>query len=931
MRLFRWLTYIFWLTSINAFGYAQIDTSFAYQQAESYYNTEVPTAQTDSLALINYLKAIDEFSVDKSLKRAPLLLDSYEKAGIIHQIYGRNEPAVRMYQNAIHTAKKFFLSDSLLYRPYLYIGNAYYYLHNFDSSLTYLKKAEILLNQYSPAEADRLYNALGIIYYEAGNFEQSINYFSLALEILDSLGISDQQAIYSFTSNIASSLSILREYDSAAVTYKSLVPLGIELNTVYLNLGSLYINQNLPDSALYYLQKVKDSTYVERIRLLNSKGSAYLKTGKYQQAINQLKRVLDSTKDSTLVRRNQDIGTTYMLMGDASIKQNQLSEALRYYQRAIIQFDYDFSDTTVFSNPHDFASAFSSFALFGSLTAKAYCLELLYKQKKQPQYLLAAIDTYQAAFEMADYVNKWFDNEDARLFLAEEVLPSFQHAVDFAVVAYEQTEDVQYLETAFRWAEKSKANALAAAIREDAVRSYSGLPDSLLNQESLLQQNLSRLFLKIDQAEGAEAISSLETEIRNTELALSRLQDRLNEYPTYRQKKFQYDSLNIDFLQQEVLDSHSALLSYFLSDSTVYLFSLQTNRLSYRAVPRDSAYTQNLQQLQDELRNIQAGQTYQGIQPARYLYDQLLLPSQSVLNNAKALIIIPHQELNYLPFEVLLNANDEYLLRSHQISYQYTASFLKLSPVAVNDLGSALALAPFSANETYEPSGLEPLPSSVSEISRLSGVMLEHSEATKDNFLRYSKDVSIIHLATHAIADSEDPTRSYIAFYPYQEADSSYKLFAHELYNLPLQQTQLAFLSACETASGMMVNGEGIMSLSRAFAYAGCPNLITSQWKAEDHTTAYLSERFYGYLNQGSNVAEALRLAKLDLLDDEKFAQFQAPPYWAHLIFIGNPHSPTSSYAFLWVLGLLFLGILLITFGWIRCKKIIYSFLASIN
>ncbi|MEO0333951.1 MAG: CHAT domain-containing protein, partial [Bacteroidota bacterium] len=128
-------------------------------------------------------------------------------------------------------------------------------------------------------------------------------------------------------------------------------------------------------------------------------------------------------------------------------------------------------------------------------------------------------------------------------------------------------------------------------------------------------------------------------------------------------------------------------------------------------------------------------------------------------------------------------------------------------------------------------------------------------------------------------------------------------------------------LSACETATGKMVNGEGIMSLSRAFAYAGCPNLITSLWKAEDNATAYLSERFYQYLSEGHSIAEALRQAKLDLLDNPQLAQFHAPTYWSHLVFVGTPHTSRSSSPLLWLYGSLGFIAFLALFGWMRFRR----------
>src|ERR1041385_508618 len=106
------------------------------------------------------------------------------------------------------------------------------------------------------------------------------------------------------------------------------------------------------------------------------------------------------------------------------------------------------------------------------------------------------------------------------------------------------------------------------------------------------------------------------------------------------------------------------------------------------------------------------------------------------------------------------------------------------------------------------------------------------------------------HLATHAIVSNDEPLNSFIAFYPSNDPND-YRLYAREIYNMDLDSTELVILSACETGTGKLVKGEGLMSLSRAFAYAGCPNIITSLWKAEDKATSFITRRLHVYLDKG--------------------------------------------------------------------------------
>ena len=99
----------------------------------------------------------------------------------------------------------------------------------------------------------------------------------------------------------------------------------------------------------------------------------------------------------------------------------------------------------------------------------------------------------------------------------------------------------------------------------------------------------------------------------------------------------------------------------------------------------------------------------------------------------------------------------------------------------------------------------------------------------------------------------------------------------------------MVILSACETGNGRLVRGEGIMSISRAFSFAGCPNMITSLWKATDKTTAFITRQLHIYLDKGYSRDIALQKAKTDLLNSNEISPtLKTPNYWAHLVFIGN-------------------------------------------
>ncbi|MDX5478916.1 MAG: CHAT domain-containing protein, partial [Cyclobacteriaceae bacterium] len=103
----------------------------------------------------------------------------------------------------------------------------------------------------------------------------------------------------------------------------------------------------------------------------------------------------------------------------------------------------------------------------------------------------------------------------------------------------------------------------------------------------------------------------------------------------------------------------------------------------------------------------------------------------------------------------------------------------------------------------------------------------------------------------------------------------------------------------------------------RAFMLAGCQNIISSLWKAEDRATAYITAEFYKYLENGNSYSESLRKAKLALLSDPQMAQYQHPVFWSHLVLVGDiPKSAslTRYYFFLFSFLILLIGFALVHF-----------------
>ena len=142
------------------------------------------------------------------------------------------------------------------------------------------------------------------------------------------------------------------------------------------------------------------------------------------------------------------------------------------------------------------------------------------------------------------------------------------------------------------------------------------------------------------------------------------------------------------------------------------------------------------------------------------------------------------------------------------------------------------------------------------------------------------KEYRIIHFATHGLLNSEHPDLSGLVFSLVDEQGKSQNGFLRlfDIYNLDLN-ADLVVLSACQTAMGKQVKGEGVMALTRGFMYAGAASVLASLWKVDDEGTAELMKKFYeGMLKDRLRPAAALRAAQLWMRNQKRW---ESPYYWA--------------------------------------------------
>lgn len=289
---------------------------------------------------------------------------------------------------------------------------------------------------------------------------------------------------------------------------------------------------------------------------------------------------------------------------------------------------------------------------------------------------------------------------------------------------------------------------------------------------------------------------------------------------------------------------------------------------------------------------------------ARSLYASLFVPIAKELTGIASLTIIPDELLWQVPFAALVNGSGRFVVEDIELSYAHSlTSLIELNKVkrsAEARAGDLFALA----DPTIDMKLVTAVPSKyraefgelpdaeleVIEISRIYGPQaktLTRTAASESAWRTNSSGYRVLHLATHGVVNPIKPLHSYLYLVPtVNGALDDGILEAREIMRERLS-ADIAVLSACETASGAAFRGEGMMGLSWAFAVAGVPRVVSSQWKVESKATADLMVNFHRSLERGKRLTPSAALRSAMLTQLRRPAR-KHPFYWAPFVSIGG-------------------------------------------
>lgn len=789
-------------------------------------------------------------------------------------------------------------------------------------------KALAILQSAPQQNALQIANAfagLGNAYAAMGQYDQVNRYYTQALKLRLAHLPPDDPAIaraysnwgqfYSEQDSLDKAIDLLRK--AVAIRTRNPLTNPADIATACNNLALALDRKGLPDSAIFYLRKTID------------------------------------IRTAVLTPNHPRLGTAYFNLAESFKHKGDLPAAIEYYQKAL---------PVMLANIHsagaDCARALTSLVELLTQTNRSSEIQPLFDHydlvKNMPffpytlqgsvlwlplksQYLwnaanrdASAVEQALAPFETMDSLLSSEQYLSWPIHTRTDFLPYIHNGYAAGITLRLQAAALRarasHLETAFKYAEKSKLFSLYGKLKDEAAKIKAGIPDSLLAFESETYRRINFLEQKIresDTANGAlpDSLSlARSSELFDLKAKMQRFkQDLSARYPRYHRLKYDHRTVSIAYVQDSLLQDGQGLLEYSIADKDIFVFLIKKDTALCIRLPRDfplekwvtafyeSIRTYGMVKDQSDAALDQAIVRYVALGDS--LYQKLILPLSRQL--PKSLVIIPDGILNYVPFEALLEAKPEnryyfpgfrFFGLSHDIAYCYSATLLRemrTKTGKTKPFFPFIGFAPYADPDTsswYNPKRADAvdldsllyLPRSGTEIkiahTVFGGRKYIGPSASKARFLQLAGQARVIHLATHAKAVDRGSSYAWIAFRNVKGNLDSSLLYIGEIYGLSLQ-ADLVVLSACKTGIGPLGGGEGMASLAHAFAYAGARRIATSLWDIEDVSTATLMQGFYKKLKVRQNERQALAQAKREFIHNN--TERAHPYYWAGLIGIG--------------------------------------------
>jgi CHAT domain-containing protein/tetratricopeptide (TPR) repeat protein len=727
-------------------------------------------------------------------------------------------------------------------------------------------------------------NNIAWVYANLGERQRALSFYRESLGLARAIG--DQRTVASTLNNIANIYSDLGHYSKAIELHREALP----------------------------LRRATGDVDGEANTLTNL-GSAYAKLGDLKRARAELELALAIHRKS---ENRYMMARTLRHLGDVRLESGARAPALVYLHEAL-----DIS--RAIQDPSGESAALASLA----------------RAERDGGHLLQAHELASEALAALESSRLRVLSPSLRATLFASARDLQELNIELLMGLHTERPNDGFDAAAVLASERGRARSLLELLAESGAEIRRGVDPSLLDRERALELLISgkaeqRMRLLGGEHTKAEAIA-MGSELGKLTAELEQIQSRIRETSPQYAALTQPVPLNLREIQTRVLEPDTVLLEYSLGASKSYLWTVTPSSINSFVLPPRAEIESAARRMFDLItarnqkpaketavaraaRLRQADQAYTSVAERA---SSLLLTSAGPQMVNKRLLIVGEGVLQYLPFAALpeptadVHAQPVPLMVNHEIITAPSASVIAVlrqetagrkpadravavladpvfsadDPRVVQDTrdfmnatsnGSAspdFVRLRFSRNEAEEIARLSPGDATFKALD---------FDASRQTALRGDLgQYRIVHFATHSLLDNEHPELSGIVLSLVDRSGRPQNGFLrlYDIYNLRLG-SDLVVLSACQTAVGGEIKGEGLIGLTRGFLYAGAPRVVASLWEVDDRTTAEAMKRFYEHmLSGGERPAAALRAAQEALW---KAHGWEAPYYWGAFTLQGE-------------------------------------------
>ena len=727
---------------------------------------------------------------------------------------------------------------------------------DFPRALEFYKQAQALTekSELKPGLSKALLYQANSHWFQ-GNYQQAFRLQKEAWEIAVSTGDQRQQA---FIQNTLGLIYWTLNDSKRALTHlqRSLKLAGkvqsvLDVATAYNNIGLVHRKDKRYEESIKFFNLA-----LERDIQLKSKwgqgythrnlGMSYMRLGNLDEAEIHIVQAVDLSSD---IGNRTNLVKSMLELGNLSLKRGQWKKAAAHFKET-----------------RDMAERLNVLeVLWRALRGEGFALVKLEDR-------IAAVEVYKKAVKVVDRMRASIKVEEFQNGFLTDKQDVYKELVLLLL-------DTESIEESFEFAERAKSRSFIDLLGNQKINLKNDVSQKLYDRLTA-QKKAIRLA---EEALGAARARDDETEIarfaENLVGGRNHYQDLLIEAKEQNPEISSFVTVESIKLKElhELLGESIALVEYLVTENELVVWVVKGGKIEVRRIP---VKEKELNILIHDYRN-----RMQNLAPlddqARKLHELLISPIQLLIENKRAVGIVPHGHLHYISFASLTDG-ESYLVEKHPLFYSPSASVLKFTFARKYDKSGdtkVLALGnPDLGDFNYD------LPLAEMEVNAIKWDFPQTDVLTRDKaseswLQEHISEYQIIHISSHGEFDPVNPLFSALKLTRDEAADGNFEV--NEVFSLDIK-ADLVTLSACQTGLGEITGGDELVGLNRAFIYAGTHSILSSLWRVSDISTAVLIKHFYRNYTE-SNKAESLRKAQLLVK-----RLYPHPSYWAGFNLTGD-------------------------------------------